>query len=73
MVNHKAMTQKYANDILSRVEFDRETGEYKKRAAIQAEKELADDAVARRVEELKGRTSMTPGFLQKSSLFGSEG
>jgi len=67
-MNHKIFTSKQTNDVMSEVQFDEETIAHKTSLAIDAEKELAKDAVKRRLEELTGRTSLSRSFLKKSTL-----
>lgn len=70
-MNHKAITSKQRNTVLSEVKFDEETISHKTELAINAEKELAKDAVKRRLEELTGRTSLSRSFLNSSTLLDS--
>ncbi len=70
-VNHKAFTSKHSSAVMSEVNFDRETIENKTKLAIEAENELANEAVRRRVEELRGQPGLSRSFLKDSRLFGS--
>lgn len=67
--NHKAYTSKFGTAVESEAKFDRETIESKTKLAIQAENELAQEAIKRRVEELKGQTGLSRSFLKDSTLF----
>ena len=51
--------------------FNMETSDFKTQLAIVAEKELAEEAIKRRVEELKGSTSLSRNVFHESSLLGS--
>ena len=66
--NHKAYTSKQVHTVENESKFTRETSDHKTRLAIEAEKELANEAVKRKVQELKGRTTLTRGFFRESSL-----
>ena len=66
--NHKAFTSKQIHTVENEARFNRETSDHKTRLAILAENELADEAVKRKIEELKGRTTLSRGFFKESSL-----
>ncbi|MFT4565468.1 MAG: putative Holliday junction resolvase-like endonuclease [Saprospiraceae bacterium] len=67
--NHKAYTSRIYDAVEHELKFNRSTLEHKTEIAIKAERELADEAIKRRVEELAGKHSVTPDFLKRSSLF----
>lgn len=67
-MNHKAITSKQLNTVMSEVKFDEETISHKTELAINAEKELAREAVKRKLEELTGRTTLSRSFLKSSTL-----
>lgn len=68
-VDYKMVTQKREKSADSNVAFDRETIDHKTKIAIQAEKELSEAAIKRRLEELKRHGIMGRGFLKDSNLF----
>ena len=68
VMNHRVITSRQARDVMTEVRFDEETIPHKTDLAIAAEKELAKEAVKRRLEELTGRTSVSRNFLKKSNL-----
>ena len=70
-VNHQRFTEPEQYAAQQHNKFEIETTEYRTKLSILAEKELADEAIKRRVEELKGRTNVGGGFIQHSSLMGS--
>lgn len=70
-VNHEVITAQRAKEHLSQVAFDKATTDYKTRLAIDAEKELANAAIKRRLEELKDKATVNKGFLSESSLLGN--
>jgi len=67
-MNHKAITSKQMSTVMSEVRFDNETSLFKTDLAVEAEKELAKEAVKRRIEELTGRTTLSRRFLKNSTL-----
>ena len=67
--NHKAYTSRYGKTVESEAQFNRETIENKTKLAIQAENELAQEAIKQRVEELKQQTGLSRSFLKDSKLF----
>ena len=69
-LNHQAYTAKHTESVKREAEFERSTKEHKTKLAIEAEKELAEDAIRRRVEELKGKTSLSGSFFSESNLLG---
>ncbi len=70
-MNHKSTTAKQMAMVENEARFDLETSDHKTKQAILAEKELADEAIKRKLEELKGRTTLGRSFLKESGLFGS--
>jgi len=66
--NHKAYTSKQVHTVENEAKFTQETSDHKTRLAIEAEKELANEAVKRKIQELKGRTTVSRGFFRESSL-----
>ncbi len=68
-MNHKGFTSKQVHTVENEAKFNQETSDHKTRLAIQAEKELADEAVKRKIEELKGSMTLSRGFFKESSLF----
>lgn len=69
-MSHQSFYAKHQHATAQKAKFDMETTDHQTKLAIIAEKELADEAIQRKVEELKGRTSVSHGFIGKSSLFG---
>ena len=69
-MNHKGFASKQVYAVENEAKFNMETSDHKTKLAILAEKELAEEAIQRRVEELKGQTGMSRGFIGNSSLFG---
>jgi len=69
--NHKAYTSRIYDAVEHELKFNRTTLEQKTEIAIKAERELADEAIKRRLEELTGKHSVSPDFLKRSSLFHS--
>jgi hypothetical protein len=67
-MNHKVITSRQARDVMTDVRFDEETIPHKTDLAIAAEKELAKEAIKKRLEELTGKTSLSRNFLKKSNL-----
>jgi len=67
--NHKAYTARQIHTVENEATFNRAVSDHKTELAIQAEKELANEAVRRKIEELKGRTTLSRGFFKESSLF----
>ena len=67
--NHKAFTSREILTVENEARFNQEISDHKTKLAIDAEKELADEAVKRKIEELKGRTTLSRGFFKESSLF----
>ena len=67
--NHKAYTSRIYDAVEHELKFNRSTLEHKTEIAIKAERELADEAIKRRVEELAGKHAVTPDFLKRSTLF----
>ena len=70
-VSHERFQAQKVYPVKNEAKFDMETSDYKTKLSISAEKELADDAIRQRVEELKGRAGLSRGFLSQSSLLGS--
>ena len=68
-MNHKAITSKQTNLVMTEVNFEKEVAAYKTNLAINAEKEIAKEEIRKRVEELKEKARLTPSFLKESSLF----
>ncbi len=68
-LQHEAVMAQRHKEVRSRVAFDNATVDYRTKAAIQAEKELADDAIRRKLEQLKGRSNVSGSFLRESGLF----
>ena len=70
-MSHQKFSAQKVYPVANEAKFDRETSDYKTKISIIAEKELADAAVRERVEELKGQTRLSRGFLSQSSLLGT--
>lgn len=70
-MSHEKFQASKVHPVANEAMFDKETSDYKTKLAISAEKELADDAIRQRVEDLKGRTGFDRGFLNQSTLLGS--
>ena len=70
-ISHKAFASKKLHPAANEAKFDMETNDYKTKLSIIAEKEIADAAIRERLEELKGQTRISRGFLSQSSLLGS--
>ena len=72
---HKMSHQKFeaqrVHPLMNETIFDKETSDYKTKESIKAEKEIADAALRERVEQVKGQTIVSRGFLSQSSLLGS--
>jgi len=70
-MNHIQQTSRRESAIKNEAKFDRETIEAKTRIAIDSENEIATEAFKRRVEELKGKTSVSRGILKDGLVFGA--
>ncbi len=70
-MSHEKFSSQKVYPVTNEAKFDRETSDYKTKLSIKAEKELADAAVRERIEELKGQTRLSRGFLSQSSLLGT--
>ena len=66
--SHQAFTSKQIHTVENEARFNRETSDHKTALAIRAENELAEEAVKRKIEELKGRTTLSRGFFKESIL-----
>ena len=69
--NHHQIVERKENALNNERAFNAETSDYKTKLAILAEKELAEEAIKRRVEELKGATTLSRDIFNESSLLGS--
>ncbi len=70
-MSHEKFSSQKVYPVTNEAKFDRETSDYKTKLSIKAEKELADAAVRERIEEPKGQTRLSRGFLSQSSLLGT--
>ncbi|MEE9374121.1 MAG: DUF4407 domain-containing protein [Saprospiraceae bacterium] len=70
-MSHQKFASQKLHPIANEAKFDMETSDYKTKLSIKAEKELADIAVKERIEELKGRSRLSRGFLSQSTLLGT--
>lgn len=70
-ISHTAFQAKKVHPVTNEAKFDMETSDYKTKISIVAEKEIADAAIRERLEEIKGQTRISRGFLSQSSLLGS--
>ena len=68
-MNHKSFAAAQRSTVENQAKFETETSDHKTKLAILAEKELAEEAIKRRIDELKGKTSVSRGFIGNPSLF----
>ena len=70
-LNHKERTSLQKNLVSNKVQFDTETGQYKTRLAIKAEKAIAEQLIAEELEKVKGQPISWRQLLKQGNLFGA--
>ncbi|MBT8228709.1 MAG: DUF4407 domain-containing protein, partial [Bacteroidia bacterium] len=68
-MNHEAFVRSLSLQTENKLKFDQETGTFKTEVAIEAEKEIAQQAMRERLEELKSEPLTWKELLKKGKLF----
>ena len=70
-MNHKERTSLLKNVTTNKIQFDTDTGQYKTRLAVKAEKEIAEKLIQEEIEKVKGQPLSWRELLKKGNLFGA--